>query len=262
MENVARKKLIQEYYSKRSMDYDRQKSRTWNSGKGFADEVFEELFSGFAGFPGRNVLEIGVGTGRNAVPLLKKVSLRFVGLDLSREMLKLAEKKTTSLKLDFEPVLGDAEDLPLMRGTFDALICVSTMHYFSSQDKVLRAFADLLKRKGTLVCGDLTVHESDEQGFFEGLERMLSKAHARYCKPSEMRMLIESAGFRVVKMKTIVYRKAYDSLIEDKGVYFGVAPQMLHEYVEGARMDARRQYDLTNTDLALYYTIITATLDM
>jgi hypothetical protein len=135
---------------------------------------------------------------------------------------------------------------------------MSTMHYFTFQGRTLKRFRKTLRENGTLVYGDLTVHETDNQGFFEGLERTLSKAHARYYKPSRMKKLMEKQGFCISKMKTIAYRKTYSALMEDKGRYFGVAPKRLHRYLEEASAEAKKQYGLTKDDITQFYTVITA----
>jgi hypothetical protein len=98
MDNVARKKLIQKYYSKRSKDYDRQKNRTWKSDRGFGNGVFDELLTALKEFRNRPLLEVGVGSGRNALPLLEKVKPQLVGLDLSKEMLRKTKTKMPSRK--------------------------------------------------------------------------------------------------------------------------------------------------------------------
>lgn len=258
MNSIARKKVIQKYYSKRAMDYDRQKSRTWKIPQGFADEVTSEMLGALKDFEDKLVLEVGSGTGRNALPLLEKVNPRFVGLDLSREMLKLAKTKMPRSKDRVHLVLGDAEHLPFADEVFDAVLCMSTMHYFESQAKVLALFSRVLRNTGIFVYGDLTVHELDDNGFFERLERTVSKAHVGYCKPSEAKRLMETSGLDVSKLKTVAYRKSFRSLMEDKGAYFGVKSETLQEFISNAASDAKKQYALTSTELTLYYTIITA----
>jgi len=257
MNSFARKKLIREYYSKRSKDYDRQKSRTWKSSQGFGNEVFDELLTALKGFRNRLLLEVGVGSGRNAYPLLEKVKPQLIGLDLSKEMLKHAKTKMSSLKDCLDLILADGEHLPFVNHAFDALICMSTMHYFASPARVLQRFRNALKENGTLVYGDLTVHETDNQGFFEGLERTLSKVHTRYYKPSQIKTLIEKQGFHFSKMKTVAYRKTYSALMEDKGQYFRVTPETLHKYIGGANAESKEQYALTSTEMTLFYTVIT-----
>ena len=259
MENVARKRLIQEYYSKRAKDYDRQKNRTWRSSQGFAIEITGELMSALAGFKKRLLLEVGVGSGRNAIPLLASIEPKLVGVDISLEMLQQARTKAKPFKKNFMVIQGDVEHLPLARNVFDAIVCMSTMHYFSSTTDILQALRAAMNEKGLLVYGDLTLHEMDSRGFLDKLEKTISKAHARYFKPSEIKNLIEKSGFRVARMKTISYRKAYSSLMEDKAEYFKVPPKQLTGCIQKADSETKHQYGLTDTELILYYTMIVAT---
>ncbi len=255
---VDRKKLVKHYYSRRANDYDRQKSRTWKSSQGFGNEVFEELLSPLTGLRDRLVLEVGFGTGRNASPLLEKVQPQLVGMDLSKEMLRQTKAKMAPFKDHLDLVNADGEHLPFVSRAFHAIVCMSTMHYFDSPKRILRGFRNALKDGGTLVYGDLTVHESDNQRFFERLERMLSKAHARYYKPSQMKDFMEKQGFRLAKTRTFAYRKTYVALMEDKGQYFGASPETLRKHLDRATEEAKEQYALASTEMTLFYTVITA----
>jgi len=258
MGDITRKKVIQEYYARRSKDYDRQKRRTWKSNEGFSDEVIGEVLEALVAFDNKLLLDVGVGSGRNALPLLEKVEPDFVGFDLSREMLELAKEKMVSFKDNLHLTMGDGEHLPFADNVFDAIVCMSALHYFALEGKILQTFSKALRKTGVLVYGDLTIHESDSQGFLESLERTVSKAHAIYHKPSEVKKLMEAHGFRITRMKTFAYRKSFNSLMEDKGRYFGVSAETLHEFLQTVTPTAKVQYHLTNTDLTLYYTIIVA----
>jgi ubiquinone/menaquinone biosynthesis C-methylase UbiE len=173
-------------------------------------------------------------------------------------MLEQTKAKLHSFKGSCDLVLGDAERLPFVAGAFDGLVCMSTMHYFDRQDKVIQRLLETLKKGGIFVYGDLTVHELDNEGFLEGLEKTVSKAHARYCKPSEIKGLLETCGFTKSKTVTFAYRKPYRSLMEDKGEYFGVPAEALNKHVQSASANAKARYGLTGTELTLYYTVITA----
>ncbi len=261
MNNTARKRFIQKYYSRRAKDYDAQKSRTWKNPKGFGAEVVKELSSAIATCKNGLVLEVGIGSGRNATGLLKKTKLHIVGIDISKEMLKLAKAKMTGFKRSLSLVLGDIEHLPFSPHIFDALVCMSTMHYFPSTEEILNGFHRTLKNNGIVVYGDLTIHENDDKEFLEILENTISRVHAKYHKPSEMKQFLEKSAFQVSRMKTISYRKAYRSLLEDKAEYFNVSPTELDQCIQGADADARKQYVLSNNELTLYYTIIVAVKD-
>ncbi len=258
MRSIDRKRLIQRYYSARVKDYDSQKEGTWKASGGFGDEVVCAMLQGLRGLNGALVLEVGVGSGRNALPMLKKVRPQFVGIDLSKEMLERAKTKLHSFKGSYDLVLGDAEHLPFVAGAFDGLVCMSTMHYFDRQDLVIRTFHKILKERGIFAYGDLTVHELDNEGFFEGLERTVSKAHAGYYKPSEIKGILETCGFTKSRTAPCAYRKSYRSLMEDKGEYFDVPAETLNKHVQSASANAKARYGLTDTELTLYYTVITA----
>ena len=258
METTARKKIVQEYYSKRAKDYDRQKIRTWKSEHGFGIEVLNEVIDALAAFEDKPVLEVGVGSGRIGFPLLKRVKPCFVGLDLSREMLRLAKTKVASHNKEFNTVLGDAEWLPFIDEVFDAAICISAMHYFADSEVGLTEFSRVLKEKGVFVYGDLTLHELDNHAFLDALEKTVSHAHARYVKPSEMKRLLENRGFRISRMKVIPYGKSFQSLMEDKGKYFDVKPDALNECARRATMEEKKLYSIGRSGLTLFYTLITA----
>jgi len=258
MEDLARKKVIQKYYAKRARDYDEQKMRTWKSKEGFGTEIITGITNVLAGLENKLVLEVGVGSGRTGFPLLETVKPWFIGLDLSKEMLRFAKVKMSHYKQNFGLILGDAEHLPFANGVFDAIVCISTMHYFAVYERSLTEFSRILKENGFFVYGDLTMHELDSHGFLDTLEKTLSKVHARYCKPSEMEKLLKNHGFHVSKVEVFPYRKSYLALMEDKGKYFGVKFEVLKECIQKATMDDRKLYSADSDGLTLFYTLITA----
>jgi ubiquinone/menaquinone biosynthesis C-methylase UbiE len=256
MKATARKRLVQEYYSRRAKDYDRQKIRTWNSKQGFGAKVLEGLIDSLAGLKDKRVLGACVGTGRTGLPLLEKVKPWLIGLDLSREMLSAANTKLSLHKDRFNLAMGDAENLPFKDKAFDALICTSALHYFASPEKSLGEFSRVLCMRGVFVYGDLTLHELDNRGFLNKLERTVSHTHEGYLKPSEINNMLGGGGFIVSSINTVAYRKPFNSLIEDKAKYFGVKPEALQKCLCNASAKERELYALSSDELTLYYTLI------
>jgi ubiquinone/menaquinone biosynthesis C-methylase UbiE len=64
-------------------------------------------------------LEMGVGTGANLAHY--PADARVTGIDLSPEMLAIAEQHAKELDLDIELRLGDAQDLDFVDGEFDTV---------------------------------------------------------------------------------------------------------------------------------------------
>jgi len=95
-----------------------------------------EAIASLAG-AGARILEVGVGTGRIALPTVSAGS-DVVGVDLSAEMLRaLAGREQPNLAL----VRGDITRLPFCSNAFDAAVCVHVLHLVDSRT----VLADLLR---------------------------------------------------------------------------------------------------------------------
>ena len=96
------------------------------------------------------VCEVGIGTGRVAVPLAAHVGL-LTGIDISREMLlRLLAKRGTEPCF---PVQGDATFLPYPDRTFDAVVAVHVFHLIPTWREGLREIARILRPGGLLITG-------------------------------------------------------------------------------------------------------------
>lgn len=84
--------------------------------------MLAELSAAISSFRNKLVLEVEVGSGRNTMLLLEKTKTRLVGLDLSKEMLKLAKMKMFPFKKCFDLILADGKHLPFANHAFDARI--------------------------------------------------------------------------------------------------------------------------------------------
>lgn len=100
--------------------------------------------------PDSRVIEIGIGTGRIALPLGALVGL-VAGIDLARPMLdRLITKRDGESVF---PVEGDATRLPFLDGSFDAAVGVHVFHLIPDWQAALREIARVLKPGGVLLQG-------------------------------------------------------------------------------------------------------------
>ena len=254
--NYVRKKTVREYYSRRAIDYDKQKARTWKSDVGFKAEILNEIIRAAREAGKGHGLEVGAGSGRVFLPLIKEAKLHIVGIDLSKGMLKLAKKKIVPYREESNLLLGDAEHLPFRDNAFSLLVCASTIHYLTSPEDALKEFSRVMKRKGIFVYGDVSVHEMDAKGFMDKLEKIISTAHGRYYKPSEMKRFIGEYGIRITTTKIIPYRKSYNSLIEDKANYFNIGSESLFRLIEESTTEQKALYGIDENEMTLFYTIM------
>jgi len=98
------------------------------------------------------VLELGVGTGRIALPV-SSAGAQVVGIDLSAEMLATLASHLRSAPAEIELVRGDITALPFQRHSFDAAMVTHVLHLVSDWSRVLKRLAEVVKPDGALLLG-------------------------------------------------------------------------------------------------------------
>jgi len=108
---------------------------------------------------GQKVLDLACGYGRNSVECAKS-RLKVFGLDLSPELLSLAQRKGSENGYKIPFVRGDMRDIPFY-DKFDAVLSLFTSFgYFESDvenEKVIRAVARALKVGGLFLFDYLNI---------------------------------------------------------------------------------------------------------
>ncbi|MFT3739883.1 MAG: bifunctional demethylmenaquinone methyltransferase/2-methoxy-6-polyprenyl-1,4-benzoquinol methylase UbiE [Breznakibacter sp.] len=100
----------------------------------------------------QKVLDVATGTGDLAIALSKKLGTKVTGLDLSSEMLKVAERKIEKLdNIVIELVQGDSENLPFSSDVFDAITVAFGVRNFEHLEKGLTEMMRVLKPGGRMV---------------------------------------------------------------------------------------------------------------
>jgi SAM-dependent methyltransferase len=174
---------------------------------------------------GGPVVELGVGTGRIAVPLGAD-GIRVIGVDSSRAMLEVCARRAALAGVTLDLRVGDLREPPVTERV-PLVICPfrSLLHMHTDEDRlgVLGAAYDLLLRGGRFVFDVFTPDADDiaqtqsrwlerEPGIFEhavwdesartltltvrGDERETTMALA-WLSPDEWRDLLEQAGFEI-----------------------------------------------------------------
>ncbi len=100
--------------------------------------------------PASRVLEIGVGTGRIALPLARHVRA-VVGVDLSRPMLARLRAKQDAQAVHV--MEGDATRLPLASHAFDAAVAVHVFHLMAAWQEAAHELARVLRPGAPLLHG-------------------------------------------------------------------------------------------------------------
>jgi SAM-dependent methyltransferase len=106
--------------------------------------------------PGDIVLDVGCGLGESSIFLAKHYGVRVVAVDLGILAVTLSEKfsersceaRVTALNLDI------TEPLPFADGYFDAVFCMTSIHYFGVTTDFLKHLLKYLKRGGRFCVGN------------------------------------------------------------------------------------------------------------
>lgn len=118
-------------------------------------ELLNEIYNRVLAAPGRNVLDIGFGTGTLTAKLYEQ-GRRVSGQDFSERMIELAQAKMPDAKLyqgDFS--LGLAEALKANR--YDAIIATYSLHHLTDAQKIsfINSLLPLLNPGGSIYIGDV-----------------------------------------------------------------------------------------------------------
>jgi ubiquinone/menaquinone biosynthesis C-methylase UbiE len=159
---TARSAMAADYFSAHAAEWD--SLRTLH----IADaEVENAIAARLNAGPLGRVLDIGTGTGR-MIELFAAPASRFVALDNSVEMLRLARAKLAGLpdaaavQARTEIVLGDFNLLPFEDGSFDTVLFHQVLHYAQTPDRAIAEAARVLAQGGRLLVVDFASHDLEE----------------------------------------------------------------------------------------------------
>lgn len=125
----------------------------YDATRGFQPGVEDAMADSLLAITGPcSLLEVGIGTGRVAVPLASR-GVAVTGFDISRPMLlKLIEKRT-----DIAVALAEATRPPFREACFDAVLFVHVLHLVPDADAAILAAIPLI-RSGGLILACYTEH--------------------------------------------------------------------------------------------------------
>lgn len=117
-----------------------------------------------------NILDIATGTGDLAIALAETGAGEIIGLDISRGMLEIGQKKIVAKNLEktIQMVQGDGESLPFDKDHFDAITVAFGVRNFEDLEKGLKEILRVLKPGGILAILETSVPTKTpiKQGYF------------------------------------------------------------------------------------------------
>jgi len=134
-------------------DYDNIMRESRDKGHLYKDEIIK------FGISDGNALEIGPGPGYLGLEWLKKTNgTTLIGLDISPDMIKIAEKNAADYGFLNDRVtyqVNDARELPFEDDTFDAVFTNASLHEWETPESTLNEIHRVLKANGRYFISDL-----------------------------------------------------------------------------------------------------------
>ncbi|MFQ5977412.1 MAG: class I SAM-dependent methyltransferase [Candidatus Heimdallarchaeota archaeon] len=171
-------------------DYDRTRWIPSNLSDGFINRLSQEVPLG------SRILEIGVGTGRLAIPL-SHLDYEVLGVDISMLMLNIARQKTKKNEKILHLLQADATHLPIKEKTLDLCLFVHILHLIRDWKKAID-IGERLLRNHSIVNASLFVAWHDLKPFrvyWDGIESKRSEHIGAKNAEEVIRYMKDSKGY-------------------------------------------------------------------
>ena len=152
-------------------------AHVYDETRGLPAEIERQITDGIAAVlhdvsDAPRLVEIGIGTGRIAVPLARR-GVQVTGIDISAKMLAILLKK----RADLDVLIADAARPPLREGAFDASLFVHILHLVPDPEATIRATMRLVRPGGVMIeAGD-----DGEEGLRSQADELVRKAAEDLC---------------------------------------------------------------------------------
>lgn len=168
-------------YNKYARVYDEEVVEFWEK---FPQEFLEQFAQTL---PGRHVLNVGSGSGRDAL-LLKARGLDVVCVDASKSMVDI------TTRLGFESHLADFSNMDFPLASFDGIWAYTSLIHVPKEEarRAIQNLRTLLKPEGIFAIG---VIEGEAAGMVERKTMPGTTRYFKNYKSEELRGLIEPLGF-------------------------------------------------------------------
>ena len=194
-------KLISDHYNGESHYYDETRfgERALISRRIMDEESSEFLLNLIRG---NSVLELGVGTGRYGL-ILSERGYDFVGIDLSPNMLKKAEKKQAFTGINFQVIRMDAKKLGFHEEAFDNVICICTFGFLPNPEDVIKEAYRVLVPGGRFL---ITYLDRDylPYTFWTWVNKSPQYGFITLYRYQEVREMLVRNNFQIIQKKRIL----------------------------------------------------------
>ena len=142
--------------------------------------------------PGKNILEIGCGPGRDAA-IFSSRGFQVTGIDITPNFIKMAKSRVPAGKFFVMDVL----DMKFNKGSFDGVWAVASLHHLKRDDfsRAISMACSALKKGGILF---LTLKAGIGEGFEHSSNYGNRPRFFTYFSKAELKSVLQACGFEII----------------------------------------------------------------
>jgi ubiquinone/menaquinone biosynthesis C-methylase UbiE len=141
---------------------------------------------------GKNVLDVGCGSGRILIDLKRICPVLDYGLEIRSGALRIAKEIENR-------TVGDAQNLPVKNDCFDLVYAIRVLHYLDNPQRALKEFSRVCKKGGVVI-----IFQPNKRNVLYSIFYMLIGGYRRrFFSPKRAVKLLENAGLSDVKWGSI-----------------------------------------------------------
>lgn len=150
----------------------------YDATRGFPSEIGEQVADAIAGLvsatPETRFLEPGIGTGRVALPLVRR-GYSYTGVDVSERMMDRLRHKLEDVPNRLKLVQADATSLPFEDGSFDVALTVHLLHLIPAWREAMAEICRVLRPDGLFLnCSESADGRSAPEEFEDSWREILA----------------------------------------------------------------------------------------
>ncbi len=190
---------VSEFYETDSEIYDQRWEKAGGEATSKAQQAVVSSF--IKDWTGKDVLEVGCGSGRFSVLIAQKTSAAFF-LDLTTGMLKVTRKKFASTSKEFRGINASVYNIPLPANSRDAVISINVFNHIDRPQDALREIHRVLKPGGKLL-----VNFTNLYSYYLPMAVLINNSHKSigrdvysvWSKPGEVKQILNGLGFTITE---------------------------------------------------------------
>lgn len=177
---------------------------------GLCKEAIERIVDLVESYSPRYVLDIGTGTGALLLALSRRINAKFIGIDISGQMLRKAKENLRNVSVELKK--GSFLSIPINDSSVDVVVSNLAMHHLPDALKIksIKEIKRVLKTNGKVVIGDIIFFEKFDWRSVtkNNLRKKIAQAFGKEVKPEEFC----SSAERILEMLIEEYPSSADDL--------------------------------------------------